>query len=392
MTIRQRILKKICDPAYVSEIHLLKKIPPNRKSYHDNSINKLGKSIFRGKELVDMEITLDQNALWPCDGQNRQRTNSSKNLGAKKATFWGFQIGNCNAAPIIMQDGCLVIANKKGDILLLNPHGKTADAIITSGITGRNNLLLTTSGLCVAHDNGLYIFQPQLVWEGATLSSLLVSNNFIYAAEKNNLHIFSHYRDAELIGTSLPFPGILGLAAGQKEIFILCQHFLFCCEENGKDCWRYYVPNNTIGYPVFGQKDVYFLTANRLLAIERIEGKKDWEFSQEGATFISPPAFWQGKVFLLSQEGQVFIKEEAGGPLTNRFSLPSKGRRFSHSPAVDGDGMIYAGDDEGYVYAITPTGNLSWMSRLDAPVKFSPIIGSGTTVAVAGEKLYVFGL
>ena len=68
------------------------------------------------------------------------------------------------------------------------------------------------------------------------------------------------------------------------------------------------------------------------------------------------------------------------------------GERIHSSPAIDTEGTIYVGSDDGYLYAINPNGNLKWRYQTGGMVSSSPALGSDGTIYVGSHDDYVYAI
>ncbi|GAI99639.1 unnamed protein product, partial [marine sediment metagenome] len=75
------------------------------------------------------------------------------------------------------------------------------------------------------------------------------------------------------------------------------------------------------------------------------------------------------------------------GPLSPfpNFSTPTGGPVRS-SPAIDKDGIIYVGDNSGYINAYYPDGLPYWSDNVGAPIRSSPAIGLNNTVYFGADN------
>ena len=96
--------------------------------------------------------------------------------------------------------------------------------------------------------------------------------------------------------------------------------------------------------------------------------KVKWRFQTQGTLITSPAIESDGTVFVASMDGKVYALEppkEAGQPVKVRWSFSSGARDdkggFENSPAIDNDGTLYIGANDGILYALdTKTGKVKW--------------------------------
>ncbi len=63
---------------------------------------------------------------------------------------------------------------------------------------------------------------------------------------------------------------------------------------------------------------------------------------------------------------------------------------LNSSPSIDGNGVIYIGDESGYLYAINPDGTLKWELDLKKKIYYSSVaIGSNNTILLVQEEIFM---
>ena len=93
-----------------------------------------------------------------------------------------------------------------------------------------------------------------------------------------------------------------------------------------------------------------------------------WRFQTQGTLITSPAVDADGTVLGASMDGTVYALEppkEAGGAIKVRWTFRSGARDdkggFENAPAIDGEGTLYIGGNDGILYALdTRTGKVKW--------------------------------
>ncbi len=62
------------------------------------------------------------------------------------------------------------------------------------------------------------------------------------------------------------------------------------------------------------------------------------------------------------------------------------------APAVDADGTVYVGSEDGYLYAINSDGTLRWKYKTGGAIFDSPTIGPDGTIYVGSEDYYIYAI
>jgi PKD repeat protein len=81
----------------------------------------------------------------------------------------------------------------------------------------------------------------------------------------------------------------------------------------------------------------------------------------------------------------------AGGDGTLKWKYQT-GHEVSSSPAIGGDGTIYVGSYDNYLYALNPDGTLKWHYLTGNVVDSSPAIGGDGTIYVGSYDNYLYAL
>lgn len=112
--------------------------------------------------------------------------------------------------------------------------------------------------------------------------------------------------------------------------------------------------------------------------------------AQRGARIDNSPA-WAGDGTLYIGSDDNFLYAIDGGDGTEIWRFETGGDVFS-SPAVGADGTIYVGSDDGFLYAVTPEGNQRWRFGPAGPIRSSPAIGPDGTIYVGANDGDVYAL
>ena len=89
--------------------------------------------------------------------------------------------------------------------------------------------------------------------------------------------------------------------------------------------------------------------------------------------------------------GSVTLMVTEAVPGTESWVLLTGGSVVS-SPAMDGDGTVYVGSDDGMFYAINPDGTLKWEFLTGGIVESSPAIGTDGTLYVGSDDFSLYAI
>ena len=129
-----------------------------------------------------------------------------------------------------------------------------------------------------------------------------------------------------------------------------------------------------------------------LYAYNNKTGKLQWVIELGSPATTSPSVGDDGNVFIATKattERSGWIPDEDIEKPAKIHCIDNKGkviwvyelkRNVNSKPALGGDGTIYFGSDDGYLYAVNSKGVLEWKYRTDEEIRFSPVIGSDGTI------------
>ena len=150
--------------------------------------------------------------------------------------------------------------------------------------------------------------------------------------------------------------------------------------------WRFLTNGDVISSPAVVGNAVYVGSGDgRLFALDRATGKSLWSFDA-GAAIMSSPAVANGLVFFGTYDGKFFAIDAAKG--TQRWRLSTgptlafpwgheSGDRYTSSPNVAGNTVVFGAGD-GYVYSVdAATGRVRWRARTDGRIRGTPAISNG---------------
>jgi outer membrane protein assembly factor BamB len=112
--------------------------------------------------------------------------------------------------------------------------------------------------------------------------------------------------------------------------------------------------------------------------------------TQRGARIDDSPAWaGNGAVYIGSDDNFLYAIDGGDGAEIWRFET---GADVFSSPAVGADGTIYVGSDDGFLYAVTPDGDQRWRFDAGDLVRSSPAIGPDGTVYVGANDGNVYAV
>jgi len=131
-------------------------------------------------------------------------------------------------------------------------------------------------------------------------------------------------------------------------------------------------------------------TANKLVAIDAIMGTVVWEFATDAVTYGAGPAVGaDGTVYFGTEdsEGTLYAVSAAGAQKWKK----ALGAAVKASPAVTGDGMLYALSNAGVLYALdAASGAEKWMQTLEGTASGVVVDSDGTVYAATSKGIWAF--
>ncbi|MEO0109099.1 MAG: PQQ-binding-like beta-propeller repeat protein, partial [candidate division WOR-3 bacterium] len=156
---------------------------------------------------------------------------------------------------------------------------------------------------------------------------------------------------------------------------------------SGTPSWSYSIPDEVLGPPAIDAAgNVYFHTDNGVLMSLTGEGNLRWSqpcgggasspvITRDGAMVVVGGSDSLVRAFYTSDGGSVWPN-----PVVTHGSVDG-------SAAIGGDGAIYIGSADGWLYKIKPERpDPTWSYQANSPISTSPVIGPDSTIYVASEN------
>jgi len=125
------------------------------------------------------------------------------------------------------------------------------------------------------------------------------------------------------------------------------------------------------------------------------DGSLSWQRFFDASIQSSPAVNNNGNVYFGTEDGDLIALSPAGESLWT-FHVSSSFNDINSSPVLDADGNIYFGCDDGYLYKLSPSGELIWQCLIHptASISSTPLLTADGFIYVVGpadstfEKLY----
>ncbi len=169
---------------------------------------------------------------------------------------------------------------------------------------------------------------------------------------------------------------------------------------DGTSRWRFPTTKEVVGSPSVDGKNVYFGSTNySFYALELASGRSAWEFPTHDRIKGSP-ALADGVVYFGSYDGHLYavgaddhqlvwqypkLEEPAPSAAAGAKAAPAPApdpgtvpKAFSYARPLVAGGAVYAGNLDGYLYALdAKTGALRWRFKTQDGITSSPLIDNG---------------
>ncbi|GAB6162858.1 hypothetical protein JCM12298_20180 [Desulfothermus naphthae] len=116
-------------------------------------------------------------------------------------------------------------------------------------------------------------------------------------------------------------------------------------------------------------------------------GTLKWKFKTEDSITSSPTIGGDGTIYVGSKDNYLYAINPDG---TLKWKFKTGVVHFS-SPAIGEDGTIYVGSEDNYLYAINPDGTLKWKFKAGDWL-ISPAIGEDGTIYVGSGDNYLYAI
>lgn len=358
------------------------------------------------------EVKVINSYPWSTSQADAQRTGFTlSDAPDGNQTFWKFQTsGPIKSSPAVAE-GKVFVGSTDGYLYAVSATDGTklwefwAGSAVNSPTVGSGRVFITCSaGVAYAlnADTGAQIWNKTLGEKGGSASPLLVGSRVFVGGNQ------TVYALNEAVGVQLFDEPVHH--ASQIERLIYIEDLVVAVGTSNTTEIRLTAFEAKDGYGRFGvtlfssgsDRVTSFLsgeTAKIFCVAPASEGNSAvfgltmmgmimWEHHVNGITYASPANAYN--MVYVPTNRFIYALNMTNGALQWRH--PATGASSASSPAV-GDGKVYFGLDDGYVYALDAlSGNLIWSYKTGGPIKSSPAISDGLLfVGSEDGNLYAIG-
>ncbi len=286
--------------------------------------------------------------------------------GSSGEKLWSFETGGEILSTPAVSGGTVFFGSKDGNFYALNSSDgtlkwkfETGKSVLNSPVVGKG-----------------------LVFFGS-------SDNYFYALDINTgkrrwRKRFEDYEKYSGIFSSPAFKGDnLYIAGKNMRIFALDY-------EGGAQIWSKFLNTAIYSSPAITDEVVYVVAYDRIFyALNINSGQIVFRKRLKSWPYASPVVSGSNIYMGLRNGDLAVVSTYKRRPVKTLVTLPAG---ISSTPAISGDGYIFVGCDDGYLYAISETGEIAWKYQTGAGIHSSPAISDGTVfVGSRDGKVYAFG-
>ena len=158
--------------------------------------------------------------------------------------------------------------------------------------------------------------------------------------------------------------------------------FAHAFEAGGKLLWSYKASDGFVGWPTpAGTGALAMANRNGQLYILALDGDLNKKV-ELGGVAPGPPGRHRGRLFFMLERGKLLAVERGAVAWT----YPGSGAGSSAYPAVDRNGDVYLGLDDGVVASLTREGKVRWRVKVPAPPAAARPAGADKEAAVLAKE------
>jgi hypothetical protein len=150
---------------------------------------------------------------------------------------------------------------------------------------------------------------------------------------------------------------------------------------NGEVLWSFETDSPVISSPAYSSNFYFGSTSGVVYAVSK-DGKELWH-TKPGGGIETTPAVAFGRVFVGSDDGNLYALNETSGKLLWKYST---GGPITASPIVSINGIVFVGSTDGRIYALnSEDGNLVWSDDTGSSIEVTPVLDNGMLFVASSD-------
>jgi outer membrane protein assembly factor BamB len=150
------------------------------------------------------------------------------------------------------------------------------------------------------------------------------------------------------------------------------------------------VPSDSVDRPIAVTSDnqtaiVCASNSGRVYGVAMADGSRQWEY-KAGRPIMAGPSIGPDPNYANEDTVYIIVRHSPTQSAIHAIRASDGFPKWVHvlpnvsrcTPTIDRNGVLYIGDERGFLYAITPDNAVKWQTYLSAPIRIAPVMGEFT--------------
>jgi outer membrane protein assembly factor BamB len=150
------------------------------------------------------------------------------------------------------------------------------------------------------------------------------------------------------------------------------------------------VPSDSVDRPIAVTSDnqtaiVCASNSGRVYGVAMADGARQWEY-KAGRPIMAGPSIGPDPNYANEDTVYIVVRHSPTQSAIHAIRASNGDRKWVRvlpnvsrcTPTIDQNGVLYIGDERGFLYAITPDNRVKWQTYLSAPIRIAPVMGEFT--------------
>jgi len=367
-----------------------------------------GEDRAEGGSRLGLEVAEDERSLAVFRGGVRHTGRTPHRGPSRAAQTWRYDAGGrITAQPVLDDRGRIYVGSHDHRFHAVSPSGQGEWAVdlrsriwSAAAVVGDTVFVGSDADALVALDSASGETRWRLHTEGDVDGAPAVVGDTLYVSGGRHLYAVSTEGDLRWRFEARG-PFLLSSPAVDSDGTIYATSIddhLYAIAPDGRMRWEYEADADISGSPTIGDDGtIYFGSDDQHVhAVDR-DGARRWRAHLDGYV-RAPVALGRHDDVIAAIYGprpRVVSLDAASG--TERWSFPvtlveSPEMGIASGPLVDGDGNVYFGAPDDYLYALSGEGELRWFYELGADIDSAPVITEDGTLLVGCDDGFLYAI